>query len=565
MSQKNSPPKSVPHSQSSNAKNAAKSSTPKASTVKTVATQAQRHKTPNSKSKSATSATHAARRRLQQKEAQKKQNSATFDAKKSQHLKTSRPETLPETPSKLAAQNIEPEAPSGVPVSTGANGKTTTDSPFADAEQTKPTPASHAPIAWPPASPTTPTPSANSNAPSAIPNIAATKGRRWPLLIGGSIGALLVIIGGSAFGFHKTWQGSGQIAPNIFIAGQPVGGLTRDEAIESLKSRFGNLDIKLTAPDAKWHLPIYKLGGVPDFNRAVNNAYWFGRSGNILKDMPRFFKARFDENHLNLGVRWNKAILKTQMRALSKKYERPACDARLEVNGEVASIVPDISGRGLNVGATLWDLQHRYSLMHTEIKAKVQETKPRLAAADLEGTDVRIGVFTTTFNSGLEGRTRNLHVASEAVNGKVLMPGDTFSFNAATGERTWEKGYRMAHIYETKPGKDKAEVVDGLAGGTCQVSTTLYNAVRKCNQKTDSALKIVQREMHSLPVPYISSGLDATVAWPNRDFKFKNTLSYPVYLRAAIKGERITMSIWARVPRGSAMQFAQSEDEEKRG
>ncbi len=130
-------------------------------------------------------------------------------------------------------------------------------------------------------------------------------------------------------------------------------------------------------------------------------------------------------------------------------------------------------------------MQHRYDLHRTTIEATVKEVKPHLAAADLEGTDVQIGSFTTSFNRGQVGRTKNLHVASEAVNGKVLMPGDTFSFNAATGERTWEKGYRMAHIFERKPGKTESEVVDGLAGGTCQVSTTLYNAVRKGNQKVE--------------------------------------------------------------------------------
>ncbi|HEY0076564.1 MAG TPA: VanW family protein [Abditibacteriaceae bacterium] len=388
--------------------------------------------------------------------------------------------------------------------------------------------------------------------------------RRWPRWMGVVVVALLFIVGGT-YGAYQVWNSNVRIAPNLFIADVPVGSLTREEAIKNLKARFGKSSVKLEAPGRKWHLTLHELGGTPDFNRVVNNAYWFGRSGNPLQDLPRLMKANFDERHLPLGVRWNKAQLKRRMRQVAKAYHRPARDAKLEVKDVGVIIQPEINGRELNVGETLARLQRRYDLHHTKIEASVRAVKPRLTAASLEGADVKLGSFGTRFNRGLIGRTRNIHVASATIDGKVLMPGDTFSFNASTGERTWEKGYRMAHIFERKPGKKESEVVDGLAGGVCQVSTTLYNAVRKGNRKVDSALKIVQRESHSLPVPYIASGLDATVAWPNRDFKFQNTLPHPIYLRSAVNGSRLNISVWARMPQSAAIQFAQNEDENSRG
>src|SRR5690606_4254857 len=126
--------------------------------------------------------------------------------------------------------------------------------------------------------------------------------------------------------------------------------------------------------------------------------------------------------------------------------------------------------------------------------------------------DVELGRYTTSFNPGLRGRTTNVRLASEAINGKVLMPGERFSFNSITGERTIKKGYRIAHIFVRKPGQTESEIVDGVGGGICQVSSTLYNAVRKTNNKTDSKLAIIERNNHSLPVNYVPSGLDATVA-----------------------------------------------------
>ena len=175
-----------------------------------------------------------------------------------------------------------------------------------------------------------------------------------------------------------------------------------------------------------------------------------------------------------------------------------------------------------------------------------------MVAADLVGRDVLLGKYTTYFNSGEWGRTENIRLASDAVNGKVLMPKEKFSFNSMTGERTSDKGYRIAHIFVRKPGQTESEIVDGRGGGVCQVSSTLYNAVRKTNNKADDRLAIVERNNHSLPVNYVPSGLDATVAWPHKDFRFRNTFPHPVYLRTKMKGSRLEISVWGRVPQNVA-------------
>lgn len=392
-----------------------------------------------------------------------------------------------------------------------------------------------------------------------IPIVSRAPARRWPLWVGvGSVAVLLAAAGG-VYATYVSWKGSGSIAPNTFIAGQAVGGLTRPEAQERLKDRFGKLGVTVRAPGETFRLSLHQIGGAPNISRAVNNAYWFGRSGGLLENMQRVIATRWNEQHLNLPVRWDKERLKTRIRTVAKEYRRPARDAVLVVTEAGVSVTPERMGRALNVGETLARLQRRYSVHLTTLDATVIAVKPRLSAADLQGADVELGRYTTWFDRGLIGRTRNIRVASAAVNGRVLMPGDTFSFNASTGERTWEKGYRMAHIFEHKPGKEKAEVVDGLAGGVCQVSSTLFNAVRKGNKNIDSGLKILQRESHSLPVTYVPSGLDATVAWPHRDFKFRNTLSHPVYIRSAVNGSRLTIGMWARVPQNAATQFVQTK------
>ena len=126
-----------------------------------------------------------------------------------------------------------------------------------------------------------------------------------------------------------------------------------------------------------------------------------------------------------------------------------------------------------------------------------------------------LGSFMTKYDPGNENRSTNLKLAAEKINGTVLLPGETFSYNKVVGERTIEAGYKEAAIYQG------GEVVDGLGGGICQLSTTLYNAVLYAN------LEIVSRTNHHFLTSYADPGRDATVAYGSIDFQFKNSRKYP--------------------------------------
>lgn len=111
------------------------------------------------------------------------------------------------------------------------------------------------------------------------------------------------------------------------------------------------------------------------------------------------------------------------------------------------------------------------------------------------------------------------------------MPGETFSFNKVVGKRTIEEGYRNAKIYAN------GGVVDGLAGGICQISSTLYNAVLIAN------LKIEERRNHAFKTSYVAAGRDATVVYGTIDFKFTNSRSYPIKIAATVENGVAEFSI----------------------
>lgn len=131
--------------------------------------------------------------------------------------------------------------------------------------------------------------------------------------------------------------------------------------------------------------------------------------------------------------------------------------------------------------------------------------------------------FTTKYDASLKDRSTNLRLATESLNGKVVMPGETFSYNKALGERTVTKGYKEGAGYAG------GKVVQTLGGGICQISSTLYDAVVYAN------LEIEERYNHAFLTSYVGAGKDATVVYGSLDFKFKNTRKYPIMIKASAK------------------------------
>ncbi|CAM3254462.1 VanW family protein [Paenibacillus lupini] len=144
-----------------------------------------------------------------------------------------------------------------------------------------------------------------------------------------------------------------------------------------------------------------------------------------------------------------------------------------------------------------------------------------------------IGHYVTYYNSNNKNRSHNISLAAKAISNVVVFPGETFSFNQIVGQRTVEKGYLSAPIIV------RGELSEGVGGGICQVSSTLFNAI-------DSAgLKIIQRYSHSRHVPYVMPGRDATVSWDGPDFVFRNEYNQPVLIRAFAGSGRVFVSVYS--------------------
>jgi vancomycin resistance protein YoaR len=394
---------------------------------------------------------------------------------------------------------------------------------------------------------------------AAKPKTSVTSTKRftsWPYLVGGGVTVALMVALGASAGAYSRFAANNHIAPNVFVAGVPIGGLTTKDAAAKLEKEFGNLNIAVGTGKKDYEVPLSELGGKPSIQGVVAKAYSIGREGNVVSNFIGVYSSKAGERQFKLPVQWDKEQLVSKLTEFNTDFATKPVDARLKgiPNGGL-EVIPEQVGEELNIGETAKILQTKYHVGLKEIEGETRVVEPDVSRADLHGVDIKLASYRTRFNPGEVGRTTNIRVACEQIDGHVLMPGDKFSFNQMTGKRTWEKGYRMAHIFERKPGATESEVVDGLAGGVCQVSSTLYNAVRKANGKFDkNPLKITERNSHSLPVTYVPKGLDATVAWPYKDFRFNNVYDYPVFIRTTLERRHLTISMWARVPEGTTIE-----------
>ena len=166
------------------------------------------------------------------------------------------------------------------------------------------------------------------------------------------------------------------------------------------------------------------------------------------------------------------------------------------------------------------------------IPLKITIPKKTISNLGEEAFPELLSTYTTRYDASNYNRSNNLSIAANKINGTVLMPGETFSYNKVVGARTIEAGYKEAGAYAG------GVVVQSVGGGICQISSTVYNTALLAN------LEIVDRSNHQFETSYVAASRDATVSWGYLDFKFKNNRTYPIKITASAKNGVAKVSIY---------------------
>lgn len=358
------------------------------------------------------------------------------------------------------------------------------------------------------------------------------RGLKWLWV---SLGAVLGLIVLAGVVMTLGFSASGRIYPGASIEDVAVGGLAKSQAAELMsawaqKAATGNL--VLTANDSKW------MGALPDFGarfkwqEAVDQAYAIGREGNFLERVILVASQGKIRRKINVAVAVDKRQVEKTIKKIAKYINRPHKNARLvEVDGRMA-IQQDSVGIKIDEKLAIADVTRAICQGRLMAPLPVIADNPDVAASDVSGITTMLARFTTRFNPGKRERTSNLRLAAKSIDGAIIKPGAEFSYNDAVGPRVIERGFKEAIVFV------KGKLEPGVGGGICQVSSTLYNAVLL------SGLQVVERHTHSRTVPYVVAGRDATVAYGQRDFRFKNPYQTSIGILTHFGKSSLTVDIY---------------------
>ena len=319
--------------------------------------------------------------------------------------------------------------------------------------------------------------------------------------------------------------------PPIEIAGERLE--VRSDPIADaldLVRRYARRELVVKLPDGSRH-PMQPAALGAEIDR-VRLAELVQRALDPKSALARAYRATLAEDpaavlRLPLPIRIDTKRALSALLAIKDTVDRPATDAMVDLAKR--ELVPETVGFRLDVYGSLGRIELGLRSGASEVDAAVVEIKPRVLAAQLGNVkfDEVLGWFETRYNraSRYRARTYNLRLAASKLDGTVLLPGEVFDFNEVVGPRDEANGYRVAPVIA------QGELVDGIGGGTCQISGTLHGAA------FFAGLEVVERAPHTRPSSYIQLGMDAAVAYPSLNFRLRNNFDFPIVLHETVKDE----------------------------
>lgn len=360
-------------------------------------------------------------------------------------------------------------------------------------------------------------------------------------------------------------------------------------------------NINVVSGSATYDIPVSEIALSVNAEETAKKAFEIGKSGNKFSDAKDVLIMRFSDKHTDIVPSFDEEAMDNYLYEFGKQIYGELTEHSVEISDDSVIVTPGKTGAARDYTQAKKEILHAVSngkfsdisvtmnkqtpqavdveslynevfvepkdaefktsaksasvedhiigieLDREDAKSKVSDIKeggepvainviktmPDVTKDKLEGKlfNSTLASYSTKYSASNVNRSANVALAAEKMNGTVLAPGEVFSYNDVVGERTVKNGFKMAAVYEN--GKS----VDGIGGGVCQVSTTLYSAVLYAD------LKIVSRQNHSLPVSYVPLGQDATVVDGSIDFKFSNSTNYPVKIVSSAGSGTISVSI----------------------
>lgn len=346
--------------------------------------------------------------------------------------------------------------------------------------------------------------------------------------------------------FYFTWHNFGfllasndLIFTGVSVQNINLSDLNKSQVVQKLlvlQKQIAQEKMILTVLGREKEITLHDLAVQININQTIDQAISIGRKGSIWQKWHQRNILKSKGINITPIVFVNEKKLKTVVDNFVGNRQIKAEDAQFVINqADKVQIKPEKIGLSVDMQDLLNQIIANVDdKTEHQLILKFAQIKPKVTASYLQSININslMAGFTTYFDAGATNRVYNINVASDAFNDLLVSPGETISFNKVVGPRDANTSFKEAPVIIND------EVVDGLGGGICQVSTTLYNSVLLAN------LSIIERTNHSLPVGYVPLGRDATVDFGNIDLKFKNNTGNYLLIKTQVQGNSLTFKIF---------------------
>ena len=347
------------------------------------------------------------------------------------------------------------------------------------------------------------------------------------------ISTLLVLTGATTAAVSDSIADSNKIVSGVNFEGVPLAGMNDVAAKSFLQAEAAKkmLPLNFQYGDQQFTINPAEIGWTAQIDNAVAQAQSYGRGGTFLQNLTSQFNTMTAKPQITLSANFDENLLNQKIAEIAAKIDTQPVNAVVNLNGDNIEKIPGVIGKKLDQNKLAESLKEPLTnlTLNGAIQLEPEEIQPFITTEDISQIDTVLGEYTTYYYPGNRGE--NIWIAANALSDKIVKTGWEFSFNTTVGPRSYAAGYYNAPVIIN--GKTE----DGVGGGVCQVSSTLYNAVLL------AGLTPTERTPHYFPSSYVSSGRDATVADGSIDFKFRNDLNHPVYLKSFASGSELTICV----------------------
>lgn len=327
----------------------------------------------------------------------------------------------------------------------------------------------------------------------------------------------------------------GKIHKNVYIENVDLSGLTKEEAkVEINKLISQNEELRLSYGEKTYPIRLSELNINYKIDEMIEEAYKVGRQDGIISNLKTRVKLNMGKTHIiTLRYSYEVKSIENFIGYIQKEIEREPISATIKVEND--SIVLTKETYGIKVDTSKLKeilINKAENLFYSEDIIPVLIIKPLHIYEELSKVNTILGTYETKFNKSTEGRVNNIYVAAQATNNILISPYEEFSFNKHTSGSDFVSRLKEAPVIRN------GRLEDGLGGGICQVSTTIYNAALY------AGLEITNVRNHSIPSSYIEKGRDATVSSGELDLRFKNNFDTPILIYNKIDGDKIISIIY---------------------